>query len=135
MSYVDGFVVPVPKSKLDDYRRLAEKAGKLWKQHGALEYVECVGDDVPAGEVTSFPKSVQLKPDEVVVFSWIVYKSRRSRPHQQGGDGGSLDEERSVDVALRRQADVYGWVQAHPRGVIEASVPSSACAKAPQALI
>jgi uncharacterized protein YbaA (DUF1428 family) len=79
MSYVDGFVVPVPKNKLDEYRKFSEKAGKLWKQHGALEYVECVGDDVPAGKVTSFPQSVQLKPDEVVVFSWIIYKSREER--------------------------------------------------------
>ena len=77
--YVDGFVVPVPKAKLDDYRKIAETAGKVWKEHGALEYWECVGDDVKPGKLTSFPQSVQLKDDEVVVFSWIVYNSREER--------------------------------------------------------
>lgn len=77
--YVDGFVVPVPKKKLDAYRRMARKAGKVWREHGALEYRECVADDVKPGKVTSFPQSVKLKPDETVVFSWIVYKSRKHR--------------------------------------------------------
>jgi uncharacterized protein YbaA (DUF1428 family) len=77
--YVDGFVVPVPRSRLDEYRRIARKAGKVWREHGALEYVECVADDVDAGKVTSFPRSVKLKPDEVVVFSWITYKTRAQR--------------------------------------------------------
>ncbi len=79
MSYVDGFVVPVPKDKLDDYRKMARKAGKIWIEHGALAYTECVGDDVPLGKRTSFPQSVKLKEGEVVVFSWIVYASRRQR--------------------------------------------------------
>ncbi|ANB16307.1 DUF1428 domain-containing protein [Dokdonella koreensis] len=79
MSYVDGFVLPVPKDKLAAYRALARKAGKIWKEHGALAYVECVADDVKPGKVTSFPQSVKLKPDEVVVFSWIVYASRAQR--------------------------------------------------------
>jgi uncharacterized protein YbaA (DUF1428 family) len=77
--YVDGFVVPVPKDNLDAYRRMARKAGKIWKEHGALEYVECVADDVKPGKVTSFPQAVKLKPDETVVFSWIVYNSRSHR--------------------------------------------------------
>ena len=77
--YVDGFVVPVPKRKIDAYRRIARKAGKIWREHGALEYRECVGDDVPMGEVTSFPRSVKVKRGETVVFSWIVYKSRAHR--------------------------------------------------------
>jgi uncharacterized protein YbaA (DUF1428 family) len=77
--YVEGFVVPVPKSNLDAYRRMARKAGKIWKEYGALEYVESVADDVKPGKVTSFPQSVKLKPDETVVFSWIVYKSRAHR--------------------------------------------------------
>lgn len=77
--YVDGFVVPVPKTKLDAYRRMARKAGKIWREHGALEYRECVADDVPMGKVTSFPRSVQRKRNETVVFSWIVYKSRAQR--------------------------------------------------------
>ena len=77
--YVDGFVVPVPKDKVADYRRMARKFGALWIQHGALEVHECVGDDVKPGKLTSFPQAVKLKADEVVVFSWIVFKSRRHR--------------------------------------------------------
>ena len=77
--YVDGFVLPVPKANLAAYRRMARKAGKVWIEHGALEYRECVADDVKPGKLTSFPQSVQLKDDEVVVFSWIVFTSRRQR--------------------------------------------------------
>lgn len=79
MSYVDGFVLPVPTANLDAYRKLARRAGKIWMEHGALQYVECVADDVQPGKVTSFPQAVQLKKDEVVVFSWIVYRNRRDR--------------------------------------------------------
>src|SRR5262249_13823080 len=79
MRYVDGFVVPVPKKKLAAYRRLAKLAGKVWREQGATEYTECVADDVPVGKLTSFPRSVQLKGSEVVVFSWITYKSRAQR--------------------------------------------------------
>jgi uncharacterized protein YbaA (DUF1428 family) len=79
MSYVDGFVVAVPQARLDDYRRLARKAGKIWMEYGALEYRECVADDVEKGKLTSFPRSVKLKDDEVVVFAYIVYKSRAQR--------------------------------------------------------
>ena len=77
--YVDGFVMPVPKKNVAAYRRMARKAGKVWREHGALEYRECIADDVKPGKVTSFPQSVKLKPNEVVWFSWIVYKSRRHR--------------------------------------------------------
>jgi len=79
MRYVDGFVLPVPKKNLGAYRRLARKAGKIWMEYGALEYVECVADDVKRGKFTSFPQSVKLKPGEVVWFSWIIYKSRKHR--------------------------------------------------------
>lgn len=79
MSYVDGFVIPVPKKNLDAYRRIARKAGKIWREHGALSYTECVADDVSPGKVTSFPQSVKLKSDETVIFAWIVYKSRAQR--------------------------------------------------------
>ncbi len=79
MNYVDGFVVPVPKANLAAYRRLARKVGNIYKEHGALEVVECVADDVQPGKLTSFPQSVKLKPDEVVVFSWIAYRSRSQR--------------------------------------------------------
>lgn len=77
--YVDGFVLPVPKAKIDQYRALALRAGKVWREYGALEYVECVADDVKPGKVTSFPQSVQLKDDETVVFAYIVYESRAHR--------------------------------------------------------
>jgi len=77
--YVDGFVVPVPKKNLPAYRRMARKAGKIWREHGALEYTECVADDVKVGKITSFPHSVKRKPAETVVFSWIVYESRAHR--------------------------------------------------------
>jgi uncharacterized protein YbaA (DUF1428 family) len=77
--YVDGFVVPVPKKNLVVYRRMAQTAGKVWREYGALEYRECVADDVKPGKWTSFPQSVQLKPGETVVFSYVVYKSRKDR--------------------------------------------------------
>ena len=77
--YVDGFVVPVPKKRLEAYRRMARTAGKVWRDHGALDYRECVADDVKVGKWTSFPRSVKLKPGETVVFSWIMYKSRVHR--------------------------------------------------------
>lgn len=77
--YVDGFVVPVPKKKLAAYRRMATLAGKTWRKHGALQYVESLADDVSPGKVTSFPQSVKLKKDEVVVFAYVVYKSRKHR--------------------------------------------------------
>jgi len=78
-NYVDGFIVPVPKRNIDAYRRIARTAGKVWREHGALEYRECVAEDVKPGKFTSFPQSVKLKPNEVVWFSWIVYKSRKHR--------------------------------------------------------
>ena len=79
MAYVDGFVVPVPKRKLAAYRRMAQKAGRIWREHGALDFKECVADDVKPGKWTSFPQSVKLKRDETVMFSWIAYKSRTHR--------------------------------------------------------
>ncbi len=79
MAYVDGFVIPVPKKNLQAYRRMAILAGKVWRDHGALDYKECIADDVKVGKRTSFPRSVKLKKTEVVVFSYIVYKSRKHR--------------------------------------------------------
>ena len=79
MAYVDGFVVPVPKNELQAYRRMAQKSGKVWREHGALEYREWIADDVKWGKRTSFPRSVKQKPGETVVFSYIVYKSRADR--------------------------------------------------------
>jgi uncharacterized protein YbaA (DUF1428 family) len=77
--YVDGFVVPVPTKNVAAYRDFSAKAGTLWKEHGALEYIECVADDVKPGKLTSFPQAVKLEADETVIFSWIVYRSREDR--------------------------------------------------------
>jgi uncharacterized protein YbaA (DUF1428 family) len=79
MPYVDGFVLAVPEASLAAYKKFAAKAGKIWKEYGALSYVECVADDVPVGKLTSFPRAVKQKEDEVVIFSWITYKSRAHR--------------------------------------------------------
>jgi uncharacterized protein YbaA (DUF1428 family) len=79
MPYVDGFVLAVPKDKLDAYKEMARVGGDVWMEHGALSYVECIADDVPYGELTSFPRAVQAKDDEIVVFSWITYASRAAR--------------------------------------------------------
>jgi uncharacterized protein YbaA (DUF1428 family) len=79
MSYVDGFVYAVPKPKIEAYKAFARKAGEVWKECGALAVVECIGDDVPYGKLTSFPRAVQAKEDEIVIFSWIVYETRPQR--------------------------------------------------------
>ncbi len=79
MAYVDGFVLPVPKRNLPAYRRIALKAGKIWKEHGALEYRECVGDDLFIKGMKPFPRGIKVRPGETVLFSWIVYKSRAQR--------------------------------------------------------
>jgi uncharacterized protein YbaA (DUF1428 family) len=79
MAYVDGFVIPVPKDKISQYKDLAALCAQVWKEHGALTSVECIGEDVPHGALTSFPRAVQAKEEEIIVFSWIVYESRASR--------------------------------------------------------
>ena len=79
MSYVEGFILAVPKDRLDDYRAMARKAGAMWMGFGATSYVECLGDDVPYGELTSFPRAVLATDDEVIVFSWITYADRETR--------------------------------------------------------
>lgn len=79
MKYVDGYVLPVPKKNLKAYRQMAQKAGKIWREYGALEFRECVGDDLKVKMVVSFPQTIKLKKGETVVFSWIVFKSRAQR--------------------------------------------------------
>ncbi|MES2102545.1 MAG: DUF1428 domain-containing protein [Pseudomonadota bacterium] len=79
MSYVDGFVLPLPKKNLEAYRAMSAKCGAIWREHGALEYRECIADDVKPGKLTSFPQSVNLEDGETVIFSWIVYESRAHR--------------------------------------------------------
>jgi uncharacterized protein YbaA (DUF1428 family) len=114
MAYVDGFVIPVPRRKLDAYRRISRKAGKIWREHGALEYKECVADDVPLGKVTSFPRSVKRKKDETVIFAWISYKSRahRDRVNKKVMDDPRLAEmmspENAKDMPFDTQRMIYG---------------------------
>ena len=79
MAYVDGFLTPLPKRKIAEYRRIARKAGKVWREHGALEYRECIGDDLKVKGMASFLKRAGVKPGETVVFSWVVYKSKADR--------------------------------------------------------
>jgi uncharacterized protein YbaA (DUF1428 family) len=79
MNYVDGYVLPVPKKNLQIYRRMAEKAGKIWREHGALEFRECAGDDLKVKRVVPFPRAIKIKPGETVMFSWIVFRSRAHR--------------------------------------------------------
>ena len=79
MKYVDGYVLPVPKKNLAAYRRMAQKAGKIWREYGALQFCECVGDDLKAKWALSFLATIKLKPGETVVFSWIMFKSRAHR--------------------------------------------------------
>jgi len=77
--YADGFVIPVPEDKIEAYRRMAAKAGKIWREHGALDYKECVSDDLDVKMGLPFPKGIRAKPGELIVFSWITYKSRAHR--------------------------------------------------------
>ncbi len=78
-NYVDGFILPIPRKNLKKYEKMAKLAGKIWLEHGAIDYVECIADDVKPGKITSFPQSVKLKKGEVVFFSWATYKSRAHR--------------------------------------------------------
>jgi uncharacterized protein YbaA (DUF1428 family) len=79
MAYVDGFLLPLPKSNIEKYKEIATRCGAVWLEHGALQYRECIAEDVKPGKLTSFPQSVDLKDDETVIFSWIVYESRAHR--------------------------------------------------------
>ena len=103
--YVDGFVVPVPTSELDAYRRMAEQAGKIWMEHGALQYCEFTADDVKPGKVTSFPQSVQLKDGEIVVFSWILYNSR---DHRDSVNAKVMEDPRMKDMMDPKQLPFDG---------------------------
>ena len=115
MAYVDGFIVPVPKKNLAAYRRMARKFDALWIKHGALEVHECVADDVKPGKLTSFPQAVKLKPGEVVVFAWTIYKSRRHRDSvnkklMQDPRMGQMMNIKAMPFDVRRMA--YGGFKA-----------------------
>jgi uncharacterized protein YbaA (DUF1428 family) len=108
--YVDGFVAPVPKRNIDAYRRIARRAGKIWREYGALEYRECIADDVEMGKLTSFPRSVKVKRGETVVFSWIVYKSRahRDRVNEKAMKDPRIAEMDPKDMPLDMKRMIYG---------------------------
>ncbi len=116
--YVDGFVLPVPKKNLGDYRKLARKSGKVWREHGALEYVECVADDVRPGKVTSFPQSVNLKRSEGVFLDRL---QDPQAPRRGAGEGHGRPQagrhDGSEEAALRRRSHVLGRLQ-HHRGTL-----------------
>lgn len=122
MSYVDGFVVPVAKARLAEYKKLARLAKKVWMEHGALAYLESLADDAPVGKLTSFPRAVKLKEDEVVVFSYILLQlARAPRPGQQEGDGRPAHRRHGPEEhAVRRQAHDLGRVQAVRAGLVAA---------------
>ena len=98
MAYVDGFIVAVPKKNIAAYRKMSTKCGKVWRDHGALDYREWVADDVPVGKLTSFPRAVKLKPSETVVFAWITYKSRAQRD--------KVNAKVMVDPRLKKMMDM-----------------------------
>ncbi|MBX3630159.1 MAG: DUF1428 domain-containing protein [Nitrosomonas sp.] len=77
--YIDGFIIPVPTARIDDYRNMAEKAAQIWKEHGALDYWECIGDDMDVQDTLSFPQLANIKPGETVIFAWVVFESREAR--------------------------------------------------------
>lgn len=79
MAYVDGFILPLPKSNIEKYREVATRCGEIWREHGALQFRECIAEDVKPGKLTSFPQAVNLEDGETVIFSWIVYESREKR--------------------------------------------------------
>ena len=111
--YVDGFVIPVPEEKVDAYMDMAREAGRLWREHGALEFRECVADDVKVGEVTSFPRSVQIQDGETVAFSWIVFESREERDRV---NAAVMDDPRFKELTKREmpfdsKRMIYGGFQ------------------------
>jgi uncharacterized protein YbaA (DUF1428 family) len=110
MTYVDGFVAAVPTANRDAYRKHAEVAAGVFKEHGALSVVECWGDDVPDGEVTSFPKAVKRKDDETVVFAWITWASRGARDEsmKKAGEDSRLQ---NVDMPFDGKRMIFGGFQ------------------------
>jgi len=109
MAYVDGFVLAVPKANIEAYKALAGKCGPIWREFGAAEYVECIGDDTPYGELTSFPRAVLAKEDEVVIFSWVVWPSKEIR---DAGNAKIMEDPRLKDMMTSDMFDgkrmIYG---------------------------
>lgn len=114
MTYVDGFVLAVPKANLEAYKEMARLAGSVWMEHGALSYAECIGDDTPYGELTSFPRAVMAKEDEIVVFSWITYKSREDRDaiNAKVMADPRLNQYQAADMPFDGKRMIFGGFQA-----------------------
>ena len=123
MKYVDGYVLPVPKKNLPAYRRMAAKAGKVWREHGALEFRECVGEDLKTKKIKSFPSLVKPKPGETVVFSWIVFKSRA---HRDAVNAKVMKDPRLAN-ALRPQADGLRWLRGDGRRLEVIAAEAGCC--------
>ena len=124
--YVDGFVLPVPKKTHRTYRKISQRAGKIWREYGALEYRECAGDDLNIKGVASFPRQFKVKPGETVIFSWIrVQVARASRSRQQESDERSAagQHDGPEGDAVRPQADVYGRFHEHRLALIRGRSP------------
>ena len=117
MPYIDGFVVPVPRAKIDAYREMSTKCGKIWRELGALQFRECVADDVKPGKLTSFPQSVDLQEDEVVFFSYIVYNNRAERD--------AINAKVMEDPRMKDMMDPAVAAKAKSYGVSESINPSS----------
>ena len=119
MKYVDGYVLVVPETKLEDYRQMAEAGAKAWKKHGALEYYECVQDDMnPKDVVFTFPVMAKSQPGELVIFSFIIYNSRQHQSDERKGSGDEQAGEQGQTDALRHEAHGLRRLQGHRRGVI-----------------
>ena len=103
--YVDGYVAPVPTRNLEAYREMAERAGRIWKEHGALQVCECAADDVKPGKLTSFPQAVQAKEDETVIFSWVVFESRE---HRDTVNAKVMEDPRMTDMMDPKQLPFDG---------------------------
>jgi len=118
--YVDGFVIPLPKKNLNTYQRLAQKAGRVWKDHGALEFRECIGDDLNVEMGLSFPRGIKTKPDETVLFSYIVFKSRAHRDRVNTKvmkDPRMLKMMKSAPMPFAWQTDDVRRIQEHRRSL------------------
>ena len=111
MPYVDGFILAVPKANIEAYKEMARKGAESWMKHGALSYVECIGDDVPYGELTSFPRAVQAKDDEIVIFSLITYESREKRDEINKKVMAEMNEMDWKDMPFDGKRMIYGGFQ------------------------
>ena len=122
MPYVDGFIIPVPKKNMKAYMKMAKKAAKVWKDHGALEVRECAADDVKVGKWTSFPRSVKMKSGETVVFSYIVYKSRKDRDKVNAKvmkDPSLADMMSPTNMTFDGKRMIFGGFKVERRGVAQ----------------